>query len=348
MGTTRTPGREREAREIVRYLRAAEVGRLLAGKLTGPMERIFDEQYLGKPRRELRERRSAIRAYLRSEIERLCRSNFENIKPEDLARLYEPLYARGSSWRLPLTEFIELLGQPKEGVLKGAPLHSTISLSYLWGLQTEYPEMHLVRDLAYSFNRAVEAESGLKEYEKMPSSKAKTKKVQIAKRVRQGTFHRRMCVLSCFNLVEAYINGLAWTYVQTHDISGLSGRKQKVLTEGQTSILDRLVRIPQIITGRSPGPLESDREPLSVFRDTIKPFRDSIVHASPFAAPKRFGGYEKLSKVYELNLETVRQTVEMTLDIIGRIHRFVGGKGALPQWIPARSEDGTFEETDFA
>lgn len=346
MGSARKSGRKREAGEVVKYQRAAEVGRLMLGELISPMKWIFYDQYLDKPRRELQEQRNAIRAYLRGEVERFCRTNFEGVKPEDLARLYEPLYAHGSSWRLPLSEFVQLLGQPKEGVLKGAPLHSTVCLSYLWGLQTEYPEMHLVRDLAYSFNRAVEAERGFKEYDEIPRSRAKTKKEKIAELERSGAFHRRMCVLSCFNLVEAYINGIAWAYVQTHDISDLSNRKQKVLTEGQTSILDKIVKIPQIVTGQSPGPLESDCETLSVFRDTIKPFRDSIVHASPFAAPERFGGYEKLSKVYELNLETIRQTVDMTLNIIGLIHRFVGGNDLLPQWVPSRRDDGAFEETE--
>jgi len=346
MRRTRESGREREAKEIAGYQRAAEVGRLMLGELRSSMQWISYDQYLDKPRRELRERREAIRTYLRGEVEKFCKANFENVKPEDLAGLYEPLYARGSSWRLSLTEFVQLLGHPRKGVLKGAPLHSTVCLSYLWGLQTEFPEMHLIKDLAYSFNRAVEAERKFKEYDEMPRSTAKTKKKEIAELVRSGTFHRRMCVLSCFNLVEAYINGLAWAYVQTQDISSLSNRKQKVLTEGQTSILNKLVRIPQIITGRSPGPLETDREPLSIFRDTIKPFRDSIVHASPFAAPERFGGYEKLSKVYELNLETVRQTVDMTLDIIGKIHQFVGGNDPLPQWVHPRQCDGTFEETE--
>lgn len=339
-------GREREAREIVRYLRAAEVGRLMLGELQGPMKWIFYDQYLDKPRKELQAQRKAIRIYLRGEVEKFCRSNFNSVKPEDLASLYEPLYAQGSSWRLPLTEFVQLLGQPRKGVLKGAPLHSTVCLSYLWGLQTEYPEMHLIRDVAYSFNRAVEAERGFREYNQIPGSTAKAKKGEIAKLERSGAYHRRMCVLSCFNLVEAYINSLAWSYVQMHDISNLSNKKQKVLTEGQTSILEKLVQIPQIVTGRSPGPLESDKEPLSVFRDTIKPFRDSIVHASPFAAPERFGGYEKLSKVYELNLETVRQTVGMTLDIIGRIYQFTGGNNPLPEWILSRRSDGTFEEAE--
>ena len=336
-------GREREANEIVTLLRAAEVGRLMLGELDGPMKWIYYDQYLDKPRREIQAEKVYLRDHLRSEIAKFCRKNFQGVKPIDLAHLYEPLYARGSVWRLPFVEFADLLGQPRGGILRGAPLHSTISLSP-WGLQTEYPEMHLVKDVALAFQAIVEIEHELGEYQNTPWHKAKKEKTKrhVADLQRRAAFHRRMCVLSCFNLTEAYINGLAWEFVKTNDISRLSKNKQKILTEGQASIIDKLTKIPQIVADQSPGPLEKDSEPLLTFRDTIKPFRDSIVHASPFAAPERFGGYEKLSKVYDLNFETVRQTVEMTLQIIEAIHKFVGGKGLLPDWVPKRNDNGTF------
>jgi len=343
MSSVKQSGRKREVNEIVTLLRAAEVGRLMLGELERPMKRIDYDEYLAKPRREIQTQRAVVRDHLRGEIAKFCQNNFGNIKPVDLARLYEPLYVRGSIWRLPLIEFAAQLGQPKEGVLRGAPLHSTITLSP-WGLQTEYPEMHLVKDLAVAFNSIVAIEDELGEYKNIPWHKAKEEKTRnkVANLQRLAAFHSRMCVLSCFNLAEAYINGIAWECVQTNDISALSKTKQKILTEGQASILDKLVRIPEIVVGRTPGPLEKDNEPLVTFRDTIKPFRDSIVHASPFAAPERFGGYEKLSKIYELNYDTVQQTVEMTLTIIGMVHRFIGGSEQLPEWVPKRNDDGTF------
>ena len=134
-----------------------------------------------------------------------------------------------------------------------------------------------------------------------------------------------------------------WKFLYNQDISILSKNKQKILTEAQQSILDKLVKIPPIVTNKSPGPLEQSLDPLKTFKETIKPFRDSIVHASPFAAPERFGGYEKLSKIYELNSETVKQAVNITLDIIGKIHKFIGGNDFLPQWIPSQRDDRTFK-----
>ena len=46
-------GRQREAAEIVRYKKAAAVGRLLLGELDGPMEAITIEHYIEKARKEL-------------------------------------------------------------------------------------------------------------------------------------------------------------------------------------------------------------------------------------------------------------------------------------------------------
>jgi len=339
-------GREREAAEIVRYKRAAAVGRLLLGELDGPMEPIFVEQYLGRPRRDLKAERAAIRDSLRGEIAKFCRHNFENIRPEDLAKLYEPLFERGSVWYLPLTDFLRDFGKFRVGVLKGAPLHATVHISP-WGLQTDFPEHHLMRDLAISFNEVVEIEEHrLISYRTKTWRERKKQETrgEIADLIRRSEVNQRTCVLSCFNLIEAYINGLAWDYVHTHDISGLSKKNQNVLTESErpVNIIDKLVKRPRLIAEKDAGPLHQTRDPLKSFIEVIKPYRDSIVHASPFAALEQFGGYDKLSKIYELDLSTVRRAVDITIAIIGEIHRFIGGEGDLPVWFLPRAEDGRF------
>jgi hypothetical protein len=55
------------------------------------MESISVEQFLGKPRKELISEREALRTSLRGEIAKFCRNNFENMEPEDLAKLYDVL-----------------------------------------------------------------------------------------------------------------------------------------------------------------------------------------------------------------------------------------------------------------
>lgn len=337
-------GRDREVNAIVSHERAVEVANLLMGKLDRPMRRIFAEDYRSLPRRNLRSGKASLRDGRAEELEGFCERNFGTTNVRRLAGLYERLYERASQLRLPLREFAALIGQPQEGVLRGSPRHSTIAISP-WGLQTEFPEMHLVRDIAVAFNSALDLEREIKQHEGTPWTKAKREDVRqhIAYVNTRAAFHRRMCVLACFNLIEAYINGVAWDFTESHDISGLAKNKQAVLTSGQASILDKVVKIPEIVTCKTPGPLSADKDPLKTFKEIIKPFRDSIVHASPFSAPARFGGYDKLSKVYELTPQTVRSTVDLTVDIVGRIHQFLGRDGNSPQWLPPRGTDGTFE-----
>jgi len=339
-------GREREAAEIVRYKKAAAVGRLLLGELDAPMEYVSIDDYLRKNRRDLISERDKLRESLRGEIAKFCRNNFENIGPEDLGKLYDVLVEHGSTWFVPLTVFEREFGRFKPGVLKGAPLHSTVHISP-WGLQTEFPEQHLVKDLAVLLNEAIEIEEGrltrfrTRSWGENKEAKARS---ELADLLRRRNAYHRACVLSCFNLMEAYINGVAWDYVQEHGISGLSEKNRNVLTEAESlvNIVTKLIRVPALVAGRESGPLHQTRDPLKSFIEIVKPYRDAIVHASPFAAAQRFGGYDKLSKLYALNLSTVRKAVDVGVDMIKQIHQFIGGRGELPPWFLPRSSDGNF------
>jgi len=198
-----------------------------------------------------------------------------------------------------------------------------------------------------SFNEAVEIEeSRLTPYRTKTwrEKKQQSTRLKIADLIRRNEVSQRTCILSCFNLVEAYVNGLAWDYVQTHDISDLSENNRNVLTESArpVNIIDKLIKIPRLITERETGPLHQTQEPLRSFVEIVKPYRDVIVHASPFAAAEKFGGYDKLSKLYELNLTTVRGAVDITIALIEKIHQFVRDSSGLPIWVPSRTGDGKF------
>jgi hypothetical protein len=339
-------GRDHEVEAIVTHDRAVEVGNLLLGRLDRPMRRISPEKYRSLPRKQLRSGRESLRAGLTKELEGFCERNFGSRDIRRLAGLYEPLFKHGSQLKMSYREFVELVGEPREHVLRGAPPHCTICLSPR-GLQTEYPEMHLIRDLAYAFNSAVALEDEIDQERKKVLSWSQVKRAEVqrhrAQLVNQAAFHRRVRLLSCFNLLEAYINGVAWDFVDSHQFSSLS-KKEKEMLEGGASIINSLVRVPEIVGGKSPRPLSHDAYPLQTFTEVVKPLRDSIVHASPFSAPAKFGGYDKLAKVYELTLATTRECVDLAVDIIGRIHAFIGADGVVPRWMPARRANGTFIE----
>src|SRR5271157_6373649 len=90
---------------------------------------------------------------------------------------------------------------------------------------------------------------------------------EIADLIRRRNASQRSCILSCFNLVEAYINGLAWDYAHSRDISNLSKNNRDVLTESErpVNIVTKLIRIPALVTERNTGPLHQTRDPLKSF-----------------------------------------------------------------------------------
>jgi len=336
-------GRDKEAEDIVLYERAVEVANLMLGKVNRPIRRLFAEDYRGLPRRNLKAGSEDIKRKW-GDVKEFCRENFEKTPPEKLAALYERLLQHCGSYRLPLVEFINRVGRPREEVLKGAPLHSTVHVSQ-WGLQFEFPEMHMARDVAIAYNAVLRLKQDIDRIQARKPSWSDVKREQdsIARKQSELKYHMRMCLICCFNLVEAYINGLAWVYMNTAaDKSTLSENQRRLLEGDQTSILDKLLKIPKLVKGVDSGPLSKDESPLSEFRDIIKPHRDSVVHASPYSAPERFGGYDKLSKVYDLEPDVVRRSVELSIGIVGVIHRFLEGKGEYPEWMPTRNSEGCF------
>ena len=75
-----------------------------------------------------------------------------------------------------------------------------------------------------------------------------------------------------------------------------------------------------------------------MFLAIIKPFRDSLVHPSPFSAPEEVGGHDKLSKIYDLNQDIAIQAVEMLAEIIENIYELIYGSGKKPEWLKELKE----------
>lgn len=328
-------GRSREIEEIVIYLRAAQVGRIFLGQANGKIGPVFPEIVKDWPRPRIRAERERIRSYLAGEVKKFCRNNFPRLKPLQLAGIYERLFQNSGHLRLPLAEFQDFAKNDLRGsIFRDAPLHSTVLISAYWGLKVEFPEHHLMNDLAWSFNEMRTLGSEIGRLRKLSWEEKKEHEAEIAATLRHSSAVSRMCLISCFNLIEAYINGLAWEYAQSHRelLTRMTRKERDMIEEGSGSILNRVIEIPRIISG-NPLTISADQYPLKEFDETIKPYRNSIVHASPFEVPEKFGGYNKLEKLYELESETVVLAVKVTRDLIGHLHRHIGGKNDLPRWF---------------
>ncbi len=286
---------------------------------------------MGLPRRQLKAGASDVKRRLAPGIQRFCRDNFAGLNPDDLAELYDDIKAyRGLE--MPLSEFEQEYGQIKPNVLRGNPAHLTICIS-LWGLQMKFPEDELVKDLVEAVRTLRECDTDLGSFKKRTHTEIEANRAEVQKLLRQRNFAARAALVCCFNLMEAYLNGIAWDFMQSGDTSRLSNRKRKLLEDsGGVSFRDKLLKYPAIV---SESPLCLDGDPdVSSLLDDIKPVRDSLVHPSPFSAPERFGGYDKLRLFYRIESDIAETTSQMVLRLPKRIHFHVSGQdAACPPWL---------------
>jgi len=331
-------GRHQEAARIRRADKAAAVGRLMLGEFSN-LDQFFqvaERDYEKLPRRALKAGVRDVRDRLTSEITSFCKENFEGMTEAGLARLYDeiaPSLRQFQVGAVPLHLFEERYARVRRQVLRGAPVHCTVVIS-VRGLQLRFPEDLLSKDLIAAMDilkTVVQTLGSEKNWRQ--SSNVKQMKV-FDYLARQEQFASRACIIGAFNLLEAYLNGLAWEYSQNPDwLSSLSERQRKLVEDtSQASIRDKLLKYPTILGGKE---LWRPEDPeISYFIDFFKPFRDSLVHPSPFPASERFGGYDKLSRFYGICTPVAVVTVGFVADLISQIHKHLYGDGvAEPPWL---------------
>ncbi|WP_420643804.1 hypothetical protein [Candidatus Leptofilum sp.] len=181
----------------------------------------------------------------------------------------------------------------------------------------------------------VQAQEELEKYRKSKHRELEKNKEQIAIFMRQKIFGAHSAVLYSFNLMEAYLNGLAWDHINSHDISNFSNRKKKLLKDTYSvSIRKKLEKYPRIIAEKELWDVQENNEMLNAFLDIIKPFRDSLVHPSPFSAPEKFGGYDKLRLLYRIDFDTGILTAKLLVLLVELIHSHIYIEvDNLPKWF---------------
>lgn len=327
-------GRKAEIARIRKANRAAAVGRLMLGDFSDWHEFLEadTEDLESLPRRQLKSGAADVKKHVSKEVKKFCARNFENLSEDNLDQLYEEIKAhRGIE--IPLQEFEDKYSKIHLPVLKGYPAHSTVVIS-LWGLQFKFPEDYLAKDVYEALSTAISANEELQKYRKASHRKIIKSKDTISALTRKESHAVRSVLLSCFNLVESYLNGLAWNFAKNEDdFNQLSNRQKKLIQDiSQTKLRDKILKYPTIISGRTLW--DENDDVVSTFLEIFKPFRDSLVHPSPFSAPEKFGGYDKLSKFYRIDLGIALLTVKITTMLISRIYQNLTDlQEGHPNWI---------------
>lgn len=325
-------GREKEAAIIRRANRAAAVGRLMLGEMRHWTDFLEADRIdlINLPRRQLKSGKVDVKNRLSEEIKRFCEKNFRGMTPQHLSEMYEDIKAfRGME--LTLSEFEQRFALVRHEILRGNPHHLTVSIS-LWGLQFRIPEEELSRDITEAVELGAHAREELKRFENSSHIELLRNRDAISSLLRQERFAARSVVITCFNLMEAYLNGIAWDYLRTANLDRLSNSSKKLLEDtASASIRKKLHKYPAIVGEDRPWNIEDND--IVQFLEVVKPFRDSLVHPSPFTAPEKFGGYDKLRLLYRIDYETGKLTVITTVKLVVRIHKHIKPMADLPPWL---------------
>lgn len=284
----------------------------------------------GMPRRNLKSGKHDIQSRLSDEIKGFCDKNFVAMTEAKMEDLYNAI-KNSRSLEIPLHDFQNQYSKIRPHVLKDIPGYSTVVIS-LWGIQFRNPEHFISDDIKQSLALAFEAKDELNKLENVSHKELHKRRGKISALTQKEGLANRFTIISCYNLLEAYLNGLAWMFaLDKEKMKGLSNNSRKLIEDSAT-LRDKVIKYPSIITGR---PLwdENDEIPNLLLSD-LKQFRDSIVHPSPFSVPERFGGYDKLQNFYLVTIGLSMVIARLTVDLIGSIHQHVTGKGsARPVWL---------------
>lgn len=325
----KTTGRDKEASIIRNANLASAAGRLLLGEISTWQEFLEPEtvDYSSLPRKQLKSGKFDVQKNLKDRIDSFCKSNFFNMTQMKLVSLYEELKTH-RNLEIPYTEFRDKYSPVKGFYEKGYPEHSTVCIS-LWGLQYRFPEHDFSNDMIIAIEQLIKADKELYEYRAKQHTQLVKEKHNLIDLIRKTEAAKRQIMQTAFSLLECYLNGLAWSYFKKNN-EGLSKRKLNTLQDtSNVTLRDKIRRYPSIIFNE-----EIDESIYKFLLDEAKQFRDSLMHPSPFSAPEKFGGYDKLEKLYNLDIDTISESVKGVIDVIEKIESMRGKTAPIPIWLP--------------
>lgn len=160
----------------------------------------------------------------------------------------------------------------------------------------------------------------------------------------------RTVVLTSFNFIEAYLNGIASDFFFAN-FNELDDDTRIILTEWDhikskpryLSLRDKALKYIRIACKMSYPPLqENNCEELAFIIERVKDIRDSIVHPSSIHA---LGNKEV--EILRLTMDEVEGIIDTSIKLVQKIEQLVYGNNNRKRWIFERAEDGFFPEEAF-
>jgi hypothetical protein len=159
----------------------------------------------------------------------------------------------------------------------------------------------------------------------------------------------RSVILTCFNLLEAFITGLATSFVYENPNAPREILQKLKGVDPNGGYLnwrldEKYERFPTLITGKSGWSI--NHPSFQKLFASVKAQRNAMTHPSmPFQATDK-ARIQNEARFHDITLDGVREIVGLTSDAICRVWQFVHGK-TKPSWLRLRQEDGRFPHVMF-
>lgn len=228
-------------------------------------------------------------------------------------------------------EFEQRVGQLRAREEIELPPYAELLLQPGNPMAFRHPEYMLARDLVFLYELFRQSEDLL-------SGAARSNPPEWAKSGSENSQSlARTVILTCFNLLESFVSGLARAYLMEHPNIDQATRKN--LLDTQASLRKRILGVPRAITS-NPVDLDINKAPLSQVMGPLKARRDAFVHCEPGPEPSE-RGHVKEVLFHDVGPEVVDETVDATMIVIRRIW-FAVHQRSGPRWLPERQVNGHF------
>lgn len=185
-----------------------------------------------------------------------------------------------------------------------------------------HPEYMLVRDIEFLHSLYSNAENMLNKVD----WSSKPKWAAAASEGSQGL--GRTIVLTCFNLLESFVGGLARAHVMCN--ANIDEAQATKILSARDSLRKRIISVPRQILGREPS-VDINKPPLSLLFGDIKKYRDSFVHCEPGDQVASLG-YVKEILFHDISPRLVNDTINYTHAAIRNIWTEIHGRSG-PKWL---------------
>jgi hypothetical protein len=196
------------------------------------------------------------------------------------------------------------------------------------------PEASLYEDMCFAYNQAFAVKDRREKRD-----------------VKAHTFYIRATIISGFNFVESFLNGLAFDLISTCRRT-LSQTERDLLSEWDSKhkrqryvkFRDKAVQYPKIVLNRKSPPFtESTCPALAVLMEKTK-LRDAVVHSSPKLVN---GEVPKIKDLVETDFGDATEVADAAVEFIRVVDEEVHKGKYDNTWLLPRSVDGCFPPDSF-